>query len=362
MIPHLENMARTLKPKDSKSPSSPTVKEGAGSDGIKSPSPDSKDVAEKASAAPPVKKSRKRKAVDDDTATEAPSPKKPKKAKSTAETASPPKTRKRKAVDDAATEPPSPKKPRKAKPKVEKTTSASPPKTRRKRANVEAPPPPAISLPLTKMVSDKIAHVKRFLNDHYHGRFESTLDRDPSNSNLTSVPKSWLLAALTTMRMQYEVDAREKAPTADVDGAIVNRFESPFGHSWKPIDWVTVDISKRSELQSRIHEKIKGRGLEDVGLLEVELELQNRRELLKDGMIQDDHHLYAERFLSFFETAWNKISAPKPEPEATVTSAKAPSEMCGERKLARVDSCVAPAKEFSVGRFLKLPAQGSLSY
>ena len=82
-------------------------------------------------------------------------------------------------------------------------------------------------------------------------------------------------------------------------------------------------------------------------MLEVELELYQRNNLGRVGLLEEDVQFDAERFLKTFEGIWEKILATEKRSEATAGSAEADvvASWEDERELGRIGVCVAPLKE-----------------
>lgn len=70
---------------------------------------------------------------------------------------------------------------------------------------------------------------------------------------------------------------------------------------------MTIDVSKRSRFEEEIHETIRGHGLSNSGLLELELEMVKRDHLAQLGMLKQEDGWSADRFLRTFEEIWKKV-------------------------------------------------------
>ena len=146
------------------------------------------------------------------------------------------------------------------------------------------------------------------------------LERDPDNKDLISIPETALQGAITSIRLHYELDASEDVPELDVEEAVVSRFKRRVGIDTTDVEWVTIDTSKQTKLETAIKEKTARHGLEDANVLAIELEINNREHLKQCGLYQepeDQIKFDAKRFLKTFESIWNKVIAAEKKREKT---------------------------------------------
>ena len=171
------------------------------------------------------------------------------------------------------------------------------------------PPPPLPPATVTQAVANKIKQVRQCADEMGKGE-GSKLDRDPENKALVSVPQSSLLAALMRMRMHYEMAMQQDTSVPDVEEAIVKRYKKQMTEV--EVDYVTVDVAKRTEFENGIKEKIVRHGLEDVNLLEVELVMVEKDRLAQfsgSEFTKKEVEFDAERFKSVFEEIWERVQA-----------------------------------------------------
>ncbi|KAK0943280.1 hypothetical protein LTR29_005264 [Friedmanniomyces endolithicus] len=148
--------------------------------------------------------------------------------------------------------------------------------------------PPAVDLPrqprtaqLSAPLSAKVRRVHAFIAGV--SEKDSTLTRDPTNPSLVSIPELELTGALMRMRADYELGDPSEAHIADIEPCITNRYTAPVLQTPDQA-WITLDISTEpTDFEREIYEKVAGRGLEDVNLLEIELEMHSRRMVAKVG-------------------------------------------------------------------------------
>ena len=299
--------------------------------------------------------------------------------------------KKRKATDDAATDSLSPKRPKRTAPRTKKAVTPSPPKSKRKRKDskkdteADMPPPPPPQATLTPALISKINQVKTFLKA---GNLEdSKLDRDPKNENIIYTPEEILVGALMRMRLRWEIGSEDQASVADTQEAIVAHYSAkhsrPALAAVPVLNCVILDVSKVTNLESGIHSKIFGHGLEGISLLEIELEMHWREYLRWHRPVnQDEDDKYnSMRFMNSFETIWktcvdhdehldDRLPSERlskhdglvddgPAGEATVDGERN-TILGGEGKSDRVDACIAPG--MSVRDMLMTPPQSLLSY
>jgi hypothetical protein len=277
--------------------------------------------------------------------------------------------------------PKAPTKPKTATPRAKKTTSPETPKpkrTRKTKARNEetAPAPP---LPPTKVswaVATKIKQVKEFISENE----ETKLERDPLNIKLITVTELNLLGAVMHMRVHYEIGLQQDASVSDVQEAIVETMQRPIGLNPEPVNWVVVDVSKKTAFEAQINEKIARHGLDDVSLLETELELIRQRELqwvgvfdspaifrhaenvlnaVKEGFSASDDEKTAEDLqankkavsaTSEAMRADSKVTddevAADGKPQEAETAVRRASAGSDEGEVGRVGVCVAPIHEY----------------
>jgi hypothetical protein len=217
----------------------------------------------------------------------------------------PSKSRERNAVDETATDNTAPKKAKKGPAKVEdaKSTKVPPPKKTKKRSievedaepggapapkrrkacnggrkaeSIDMPPLPLPPAEVSKPVANKIVQVHNFINTHP----DLKLDRDPNsdeNEDHITIPELDINCILSTMYWHYELGTQPDTPLSDVENAIVNRCQQKLGTDNVLANVVTIDCSKLTKFEERIHEKIVRHGLDDKNLLKMEIEVFNER-------------------------------------------------------------------------------------
>lgn len=158
-----------------------------------------------------------------------------------------------------------------------------PRRTKKAAAAVEPLPQPPSPVKVTFPVQHKIDAVKRFLNvEMVHE--DSKLKRDADNTRLITIPELDLLGVVMTLYFHWQMGSAEtEASVSDLAEAIKSTLKAPIG-TYGDVDWMVVDLDIPTALEQRIKEKIAHHGLEDVSLLEVEMELCARRNIIRAGL------------------------------------------------------------------------------
>ncbi|KAK4547987.1 hypothetical protein LTR36_010707 [Oleoguttula mirabilis] len=135
-------------------------------------------------------------------------------------------------------------------------------------------PPP---LPAPKQIGSAVAAKVRLIQEFVNTISETatTLQRDPLDSSLISVPEITLVGALMRMRVDYDVGDPYEAQLSDADSIILTRFTAPVQQTPHQ-RWVTIDASKRIPLEDSVLEHVAGHGIDTHSLLEIELEMLGR--------------------------------------------------------------------------------------
>lgn len=77
------------------------------------------------------------------------------------------------------------------------------------------------------------------------------------------------------MRSDYELSDTAPAYLDDVGDILIRTFERPMGDD-PSVTHVVLDLSKCSPIEASVHLKVEGHGMDDLGLLELELEILAR--------------------------------------------------------------------------------------
>ncbi|EME89579.1 uncharacterized protein MYCFIDRAFT_193465 [Pseudocercospora fijiensis CIRAD86] len=153
--------------------------------------------------------------------------------------------------------------PVKTKPKPTRKT------TRSKTETPPSPPPPSKPKRINKTLKSKIKTLLTYLE---------TNPPPPLSRTTLEIPKPHLLAALMTMRQDYEIgDPKWADLQTDVGEAVIEEFEAPTGTLGFMTEWVVLDLRVKTEIEKMVEGKVEGWGLEDVRFLEVEVEMVGRR-------------------------------------------------------------------------------------
>lgn len=216
--------------------------------------------------------------------------------------------KKRKAADlDSAAGAPS------KKMKKETTKPAAKPRQtkRTKKVAAEPPPPPAPSpVEVNAAVQAKIDAVKQFRNTEM-AHEDSMLQRDAHDSKLVSIPYIDLVGVVMTMHFHYGLPAAADADAciADIEQAITNYYKAPLLTAGD-VDWITLNFAIPTKLDTRIKEKIAHHGLDEVNLLEVEMELCQRKNRAQKGCYQWEAEKVMQTgdfLLKLVEVGWDEM-------------------------------------------------------
>ncbi|KXT06144.1 hypothetical protein AC578_1354 [Pseudocercospora eumusae] len=120
--------------------------------------------------------------------------------------------------------------------------------------------------PINNLLKAKITSILNYLNT-------TPLPSRDRETNTLTLTKSHLLAALMTLRQDFELGDPNAADIhTDVgEEALVGEFSAPNGTLRGETEWVVVDFGVKTEIEKEIGRKVEGWGLEGVRVLEVEI-------------------------------------------------------------------------------------------
>ena len=221
---------------------------------------------------PAPTKSRKRKAADE-TATDSSVLKKARK-------------RATKPVDAESTESPAPKRTRKRPIKAEDAAPGDAPALKRRKAckgkgqakeeSIDMPPPPPPPAEVTPPVANKIIQILNYITTHPDSKLDREANTDEAHDCL-NIPEMDLTCILSTMYWHYELDSQPENLLLEIEDAIMSRYEERIGTHHVLSNIVHLNVTKMTNLEERIHDKIVRHGLDDKNLLKIEIEMFNER-------------------------------------------------------------------------------------
>ena len=178
---------------------------------------------------------------------------------------------------------------RAAKKRASPTTRKTTGKTKAKKAAVPDLPPPAIPVPVTRMVQAKVDQMYAFKEfDMKYG--SNVLERDGENTSVIHIPELDLGGVLINMLTRWELHTLTDLENAwrDIEEAIVEDYQKALAPDRDPVPCVALDLEKAraTKFEQRIQEKILNHGLEGVSLLELEMEMLARQNAASAGFTE----------------------------------------------------------------------------
>ncbi|KAK3670342.1 hypothetical protein LTR78_009796 [Recurvomyces mirabilis] len=142
--------------------------------------------------------------------------------------------------------------------------------------------------PLTKLVKAKILRIHDFIQNGHMAIPVFLPEKVVGESKVIEIPSRTLAGVLKRLYIDYQLGDPETAHLAELEMCITDRFTDDV-KACPDQGWVRVDLSLLNEVEvlEEIRRKVKGCGLDDVNLLEVEIAMMEWDLLAQHGLLED---------------------------------------------------------------------------